>query len=172
MAGMMNKAMKKTVKETDKKTGKVSRQPLSGDLNKQKRSLRGQVRQRFEQWFANRMPRADEATLSIRNVYIFFSREGLLFALLLVITFIAGVNYANNLVLGVCFYLVSMWLISVYLTFSHVSGLKVRLLEVSMSAVGEPVWVTLQIDSESGRPRRQLSVGFDHRHIIEAMTGE
>ncbi len=34
-------------------------------------------------WFAARAPKSDSATLNLRNVYIFFSREGLLFAVLL-----------------------------------------------------------------------------------------
>lgn len=114
-------------------------------------------------WFAKRAPKSDTATLNLRNVYIFFSREGLLFALLLVITFIAGINYGNNLVLGLCFYLVSVWLISLHVTFAHISGLQVRLLEVTIAEAGAPVWVTLQLRSESRQPRRQLVFGFEQR---------
>ncbi|WP_243443457.1 hypothetical protein [Psychrobacter sp. JCM 18903] len=66
----------------------------------------------LSRWFASRAPKSDSATLNLRNVYIFFSREGTLYAVLLIITFIAGINYGNNLVLGLCFYLVSVWLIS------------------------------------------------------------
>ncbi|WP_201527386.1 MULTISPECIES: DUF58 domain-containing protein [Psychrobacter] len=114
-------------------------------------------------WFAKRAPKSDSATLNLRNVYIFFSREGMLFALLLVITFIAGINYGNNLVLGLCFYLVSVWLISFHVTFAHISGLQVRLLEVTMAEAGEPVWVTLQLRSDSRHPRRQLAFSFEPR---------
>ncbi|MBO1530595.1 hypothetical protein J3492_05140 [Psychrobacter sp. F1192] len=112
-------------------------------------------------WFAKRAPKSDSATLNLRNVYIFFSREGALFAVLLMITFIAGVNYGNNLVLGLFFYLVSVWLISFHLTFAHVSGLQVELLEVTTAEAGAAVWVTLQVRSESRQPRRQLSFSFE-----------
>ena len=113
-------------------------------------------------WFAKRAPRIDHATLNLRNIYIFFSREGLLFALLLIITFIAGINYGNNLVLGLCFYLVSVWLVSFHVTFAHISGLQIQLLEVTMAEVGAPVWVTLQLRSDSRQPRRQLLLSFEH----------
>lgn len=116
---------------------------------------------KFRRWFAKRAPKSDSATLNLRNVYIFFSREGMLFVLLLMITFIAGVNYGNNLVLGLCFYLVSVWLISFHVTFAHVSGLQVRLLEVTMAQAGEPAWVTLQLLSDSRQPRRQLLISFE-----------
>ena len=112
-------------------------------------------------WFAKRAPRSDEARLSVRNVYIFFSKEGLLFALLLLITFVAGINYGNNLVLGLCFYLVSIWLISFHITFAHLSGLQVRLLELTTAEAGEPVWATIELSSRSSKPRRQLRFVFD-----------
>ncbi len=115
-------------------------------------------------WFAKRAPKSDSATLNLRNVYIFFSREGMLFVLLLTITFIAGVNYGNNLVLGLCFYLVSVWLISFHVTFAHVSGLQVRLLEVTMAEAGEPAWVTVQLLNKSRQPRRQLLVSFEPKN--------
>ena len=115
----------------------------------------------LSRWFASRAPKSDSATLNLRNVYIFFSREGTLYAVLLIITFIAGINYGNNLVLGLCFYLVSVWLISFHVTFAHISGLQVRLLEVTMAEAGAPVWVTLQLRSESRQPRRQLLFSFE-----------
>ena len=115
----------------------------------------------LSRWFASRAPKSDSATLNLRNVYIFFSREGMLFAVLLLITFIAGINYGNNLVLGLCFYLISVWLISFHVTFAHISGLKVQLIEVTMAEVGAPVWVTLQLRSESRQPRRQLLFSFE-----------
>ena len=115
----------------------------------------------LSRWFASRAPKSDSATLNLRNVYIFFSREGMLFLVLLVITFIAGINYGNNLVLGLCFYLVSVWLISFHVTFAHISGLKLQLLEVTMVEAGAPAWVTLQLHSESRQPRRQLLFDFE-----------
>lgn len=124
-------------------------------------ALKQPVSAMLSRWFAKRAPKSDSAMLNLRNVYIFFSREGLLFVLLLIITFIAGVNYGNNLVLGLCFYLVSVWLISFHVTFAHVSGLQVRLLEVTMAEAGEPVWVTLQLLSKSRQPRRQLLISFE-----------
>ena len=124
-------------------------------------ALTAPITSALSRWFASRAPKSDSATLNLRNVYIFFSREGLLFALLLVITFIAGVNYGNNLVLGLCFYLVSVWLISFHVTFAHISGLQVHLLEVSMAESGAPAWVTLQIRNDSRQPRRQLRFGFE-----------
>lgn len=113
------------------------------------------------QWFAKRAPKSDRVKLNLRSVYIFFSKEGALFAVLLVITFIAGVNYANNLVLGLFFYLASVWFISFHLTFTHVSGLKVELVDITTAEVGAPVWVTIKLINDARQPRRQLLLSFD-----------
>ncbi|WP_169392049.1 MULTISPECIES: hypothetical protein [Psychrobacter] len=109
---------------------------------------------------AKRAPNSDSAQLNLRNVYIFFSKEGGLFAVLLIITFIAGINYANNLVLGLCFYLASVWFISFHITFTHISGLKVELVDITTAEAGDPVWVTLKLINDSRQPRRQLLIGF------------
>lgn len=129
--------------------------------------FRNTLSQRLQRFFAQRAPRDDDSQLGMRNVYIFFSREGLLFAALLLITFIAGINYANNLILGLCFYLASIWLVSLHLTFAHVSGLKVRLLEVSMAQAGEPAWATIELISDNARPRRQLQLRFEQPASVQ-----
>lgn len=130
-------------------------------MNLLPQALKRSTKSALSRWFAKRAPKNDNATLNLRNIYIFFSREGLLFAVLLLITFITGINYGNNLVLGLCFYLISIWLISFHITFAHISGLQVRLLEVTMAEAGAPVYVTLQLKSESRQPRRQLALSFE-----------
>ncbi len=57
----------------------------------------------FRQFFDKRTPRQDSFGLGLRNIYIFFSRQGWLFLLLLLVTFVTGTNYGNNLVLGLFF---------------------------------------------------------------------
>lgn len=125
------------------------------------KALTAPITSALSRWFAARAPKTDSATLNLRNIYIFFSREGMLFAVLLVVTFIAGINYGNNLVLGLCFYLVSVWLVSFHVTFAHISGLQVSLVEVTMAEAGTPAWITLQIRSDSRQPRRQLLFSFE-----------
>ncbi len=124
------------------------------------------LQKRMRRFFANRVPRQDNLTLTVKNVYIFFSREGILFALLLMVTFVTGINYGNNLVLGLCFYLAGIWLVSVYITFSHVSGLTLRLLNVTMTEAGKCAWATVEISNKAKQPSRQLMLQFDHSDFL------
>lgn len=104
--------------------------------------------------------KTDLRQLGFGSVYIFFSKQGGLFALLLIITFVTGVNYGNNLVLGFLFYLASIWLISVFITFSHLVKLSVRLCAIAPVQAGDRAKIDIEILNK-GNTARQISVGFD-----------
>lgn len=120
------------------------------------------LKQKSEKWFKRRSPVTNVAKLHLRNVYIFLSKEGAMFILLLFITFIAGTNYANNLVLGFCFLLGSLFIISIHYTFAHLAGLQIKLIDVSNATVGENVQVRIQVSSQSKQPHRQVRFSFDN----------
>ena len=122
------------------------------------------IRQRLENylqtWFKRRAPVSRDITLNLRNVYIFLSKEGMLYAFLLIILFVAGINYANNLVLGLCFLLGSLLVVTIHYTFAHLAGLQIKLVDISDTQVGDKVQVRLQISSESSQPHRQVRLSF------------
>ena len=119
------------------------------------------ISQKIDQFFASRAVRSDQVALGLKNVYIFLSRQGYLFGLLLLVTFVTGVNYGNNLVLGLFFYLFAIWLVSVFYTFVQVSSLQFKLLEVSLAQAQSVAWVTLEITTTSRQPNRQIVLYFD-----------
>ncbi len=107
-----------------------------------------------------RTPKSDRLRLGLNNVYVFFSRQGFLFAALLCLTFVVGVNYANNLVLGLFFYLFGVWLIGVFYTFLQVSSLDIKLVQTQMTQAQSLCWVTLEISVRSGKPSHQVRLYF------------
>ncbi|MDO4897380.1 MAG: hypothetical protein Q3971_08465 [Moraxella sp.] len=119
------------------------------------------IRQQSHAFFKRRSPKSDHVSLGLSNVYVFFSRQGFLFGLLLVITFIMGVNYGNNLVLGLCFYLFGIWLVAVFYTFVQVSSLEFKLIKTHLTQAGDMAWVDVEISTKSGQPSRQVCLSFD-----------
>lgn len=115
---------------------------------------------RIESFFKRRSPLCQQITLSQRNIYIFFSKEGIMYALLLVITFIAGINYGNNLVLGLCFFLASLLVVTIPYTFLHLSKLQIKLIDIHHAQVGDKVQIRLQISSNNKQPHRQICLSF------------
>lgn len=114
----------------------------------------------FDQWITRRSPVTQEMTLTQRNIYIFLSREGWLYALLIVITFIAGINYANNLVLGLCFYLASVFIITIHFTYAHLSGLHFKIIDVTDAEAGAEVCIHIEVSSSGSKPHRQIRLAF------------
>lgn len=120
----------------------------------------GVIKDRLARFFEERSPKSDTFALSIKNIYVFFSRQGVLFLGLLVITFIAGVNYANNLILGLFFYLLSIWLVSAVLTFLQLSSLQIAFQTAHLTEAEQLLWVTLRLAHTQGKPARQIALGF------------
>ena len=123
-------------------------------------ALRQRLENYLQPWFKRRAPVSRDITLNLRNVYIFLSKEGMLYAFLLIITFVAGINYANNLVLGLCFLLGSLLVVTIHYTFAHLAGLQIKLVDISDTQVGDKVQVRLQISSESSQTHRQVRLSF------------
>lgn len=118
------------------------------------------IREYANRFFDKRAGESNRHSFGLKNTYVFASKQGFLFLVLLVITFIAGVNYANNLVLSLFFYLVSLWLVSAYVSFMQMAALTIELKHISLTEHGDIAWVTLAV-SANAKAIRQLTIGFD-----------
>ena len=131
---------------------------------------RVQERPKVQAWMSRRLPPTRSVVLNQKRIFIFLSAEGVLFSVLLLITFIAGVNYANNLILGFCFFLGSILVVSIHHTFAHLSGLKVSVLYGEDSAVGGTASYHIQLSATGQRPHRQLLVTWGgHSRLLDAV---
>ncbi|MDO5651986.1 MAG: hypothetical protein Q4G13_07645 [Moraxella sp.] len=132
----------------------------------------GYLNAKIKQFIASRLPRSDSQTLSIHNVYVFFSSVGWLFLALLAITFISGVNYGNNLILGLFFYLLSIWLVAAVLTYLQVSPLAIHLQRTNLAQNHSLIWVDIELHNVKGKASRQIELYFeednDYEHLLNA----
>lgn len=105
----------------------------------------------WQNWLKKRFKFEQEKQLNQNDVLVFIYRQGYLFLVLILITFIAGVNYANNLILGFCFLISAVLCISFYLTFKQLHGLKIEVHGQDAGQVGS----ALHLDVYFHQPRRQ-----------------
>lgn len=117
---------------------------------------RVQQRPRMQQWMNRRLPPIRSVVLNQKRIFIFLSAEGVLYSVLLLVTFIAGVNYANNLILGLSFFLGSIFVVSIHHTFAQLSGLKVGVLYGEDSEVGCAARYHIQLAATGQQPHRQI----------------
>lgn len=127
---------------------------------------------RYKKWLNRRLPRCREVILTQRQIFIFLSKEGLLFAVLLLITFLAGINYANNLILGVCFFLSSILLIAIYHSYTQLSGLKVKVLGAEDAEAGSAARYLLELLPTSAKQYAQLELIWDDQYQRVALLSQ
>lgn len=109
--------------------------------------LKASYKKRWATWITRRLPRIDTITLNQRRVFIFLTKPGFLVVLLILALFITGINYANNLLLGLCFFLASLFVITIHHTFSNLNGLRITKVMVKSTTVGQPAIFILELDN-------------------------
>lgn len=113
---------------------------------------------RVQRWLQRRLPPSLQVTLNQKRIFIFLSAEGALYSVLLLIIFIAGVNYANNLVLGFCFFLGSVLVVTIHHTYAHLSGLQLEMVDALDSEAGASAAYRIKISPTGRSPHRQIRI--------------
>lgn len=106
------------------------------------------LKAKFQQWLSQRFQFDKTKKLKQRDVLIFIYQQGYLYLVLILITFIAGVNYANNLILGFCFLISAILCISFYLTFKQLHLLEIEVILPEVGQVSEQLTVRIHLKSE------------------------
>ena len=120
-------------------------------------SLRDRLARRFESRLIRRAPLKEDNQVSSKRIYIFLTKEGGLICLLIAALFLAGVNYANNLVLGLCFFLSSVLVVSLHFTHAQINHVTLKVLRFEPAEAGKSNPVVLEVSARgSGRPSIEL----------------
>ncbi len=96
---------------------------------------------------SKRSPRANHVVLKHRTIYVFPSKQGVAFLVLIVLIWVLGTNYQNNLILGLSFFLTSIMLVSVIHAFRNLLGLTFTPAAVQYSKVGDVAAFDIEITS-------------------------
>lgn len=107
----------------------------------------------WQNWLSKRFKVDQEKQLKQSDVLVFIYQQGYLFLVLILITFIAGVNYANNLILGFCFLISAVLCVSFYLTFKQLHALKIEMRRYEVGQVGEALYLDLFFSQEQKQAR-------------------
>lgn len=107
----------------------------------------GAIKQFFWRWILRRSPAAPEVELKHRSIYVLPTRQGWLFLVVLLVMWLLGTNYQNNLILAITFLLASMGVVSILYTFRNLSGLRLQGLGAKSVFAGEAVEWHLRLSS-------------------------
>jgi uncharacterized protein (DUF58 family) len=126
------------------------------------RRLRASFDERMQAWLMRRQGKdRDPVLLHRRRIYILPTRLGLAYAAMVFAMVLGGLNYNNNLGLGLAFLLVSLGLVAMHHCHGTLSGLGLRLLATESAFAGESVRFRLLLENRSRAPRPQIEVSTD-----------
>lgn len=93
--------------------------------------------------------------------------------LVLLALFIGGLNYANNLVLGLCFLLGSLLIVSIHHTYANFSGLTITAVKADPAFAGEKASFYLRLNSSGKKRYESLRfVWADAEQMVDVVAGE
>lgn len=108
------------------------------------------------------------ATLAYRSIYVLPTRNGLMFAIMLFVMWLAAINYGNSLIFAFTFLLASVALVSILHTFRNLRGLQVSALSPGPVFAGEAAIFILQLKHHSRTPRP--AIGLELKRTLESLT--
>ena len=126
--------------------------------------LRSALDARVQAWMRRRQGiDPDPVRLDRRRIYILPTPLGIAYAAMLFAMVLGGMNYGNNLGLGLAFLLVSLGLVVMHHCHGTLSGLRLRLAAAESGFVGGEVRFGINFENTAlaPRPRIELGVGCD-----------
>lgn len=81
------------------------------------------LRHWYSRWLDRRIPPAREVVLNQKRIFILPTGYGLFFVAIAGALFIGGINYENNLIIGLAFLMASLFVIAILHTYRNLAGL-------------------------------------------------
>ena len=116
--------------------------------------------QRFQKWLNRRIPPQRKIFLSQRNVFIFPSKIGLAFFILLTILLFGAINYQNALIYGIAFLLGSLFLVTIIHTYKNLAGLTFEFVSTRPGFVNENIEFQIKVSQASGGAHAGIQLGW------------
>lgn len=107
-----------------------------------------------------RIPRGRRVTLDQRRIFIAPSVTGAWFLLMLLLMFLVGVNYQNNMALALVFLLLSLFTVAILHTYANLAGLTLEGRPGQPTFAGERAEFEILLQHHSARPRHHLTLGW------------
>ena len=120
----------------------------------------------WQRWAERRFVWQGDKLLRQKDVLVFVYRPGYIYLVLILVSFIAGVNYANNLILAFCFLISALLCISFYLAYRQLKGLEISLDYDDVGQVGESIELIVTLTQAQATARYlKLSIGHHQQYI-------
>ena len=122
--------------------------------------IRQVLHSRYRQWIDRRTRPVSEACLDRRRLYIFPSKAGFGFLVLVLALWLLATNFENNLVFMLSFLLLAFFVASILFTHGTLSGLRVKPVRAESVFRGDAAAVELCFSQSGAKRREQVALRF------------
>ncbi|OHU96551.1 hypothetical protein BIW53_04275 [Pseudoalteromonas byunsanensis] len=108
----------------------------------------------------------DRITLKHNTIYVIPSTTGLGFVSVSALNFVLGINYQNNLLLGVAYLMIILLVVSIIYGYLNMSGAQIRLVSIQSAHRSTPPTATFELNTKA----RLQQLSIEHNHIKQQIT--
>lgn len=123
--------------------------------------LKTAFHQIVERVIEKRIPNNNNITLSQRNIYVLPSKYGVIFLIVAFALFLGGVNYANAMILGFSYLLVSLFVVTMLHTYRNMSGLRIESSHGHNGFVDDDVMFEVNLTRQGKRTHESVTLMWD-----------
>ena len=116
---------------------------------------------RMEAWIDRRVAVANEHHLNRHNLYTFPNFQGLLYLGALLVVWVMGTNYQNNLILGLCYLMASLFVVSILHAYANLAGLSIKFVGAEPVFVGDKAGFVLELSSDHAKGVENIRLRWD-----------
>lgn len=136
-------------------------------------ALRTHIDRRFQRWLERKLPAERTVHLDRRRIFIFPSRTGLGFLLMVALLWLMATNYENNLIFGFAALLTAVFVVAIFHSYANLAGLDLSVARVSPTFAGDKARVELRLGQSTARHRDAIHLAFAGASpVTVAVTGE
>jgi uncharacterized protein (DUF58 family) len=132
--------------------------------------LKHSAHRRWSTWIARRIPPAHKITLTHRSIFIFPSKMGFVFLVLLLLMFILAVNYQNALTHALVFFLGSLFFVSIHHTYRNLSSLQLIAVPASACFVGDTLKLQVRLLDALEKDHYQIKLQWQTARVIDVIS--
>ncbi|QSX35319.1 DUF58 domain-containing protein [Shewanella avicenniae] len=126
----------------------------------------------FSAWLKKRIPAANQQTLSHHSIFILPSGFGLVWVVLIVLLFLFGTNYQNNLVIGMALLLASVFVSTILHSYRNLAGLTLLSTGSTHTYAGQELSIPVKLYATKSLYQLQLSYPHNPELKVDEVSTE
>jgi uncharacterized protein (DUF58 family) len=118
-----------------------------------------------DNWLEERFPESRQVTLNLKRIFVFPTLSSAALLVVIILLFIMGVNFQSSLVYGLCFWLLALIVISIFMTYRNLSGVTVKAVQSRDCFAGEKAVFELELSCAEEQRKSAIFVGWKDQDV-------